>query len=170
MDTKINWTNGRRKASELKGAEYNPRQMTEAQVARLAASIDKFSLVDPIIVNKDGTVIGGHMRLRVLAMKGVQEVDVRVPDRQLTEAEERELNLRLNKNNGEWDWDKLMEFDEDMLTDVGFEAAELAWFLDPKVKDESGEVKTGALAGDGSSKGGGFTVCPECGYSLKNDA
>ena len=53
-------------------------------------------------------------------------VDVRVPDRLLTPEEAEELAIRLNKNNGEWDWDKLVDnFDKDHLIDYGFTDDEL---------------------------------------------
>lgn len=48
------------------------------------------------------------------------EVDVRVPDRELTLDEEMELNLRLNKNTGRFDLEALANFDEDLLKNVGF--------------------------------------------------
>ncbi len=51
------------KISKLKPALYNPRQITNKQYNDLKESITKFGLVDPIIVNKDMTVIGGHQRL-----------------------------------------------------------------------------------------------------------
>ena len=54
------------KASKLKPATYNPRQISTKQYKDLKNSITKFGLVDPIIVNKDFTVIGGHQRLKVL--------------------------------------------------------------------------------------------------------
>ena len=53
------------KINKLKPAEYNPRQITTKQYNDLKESIEKFDLVDPIIVNKDMTVIGGHQRLKV---------------------------------------------------------------------------------------------------------
>ena len=82
-------------------------------------------MADPIIINKNNTVIGGHFRLKILKEKGINEIDVRVPDIELTEEQEKELNLRLNKNLGEWDIDALSNFDEDMLKDVGFTSEEL---------------------------------------------
>jgi ParB/RepB/Spo0J family partition protein len=55
------------KASKLKPATYNPRQISTKQYKDLKNSITKFGLVDPIIVNKNGyVVIGGHQRLKVL--------------------------------------------------------------------------------------------------------
>jgi len=121
----ISWHNEKRKIIELKPAEYNPRQATEKDVHDLNASLEKFNLADPIIINKNNTVIGGHFRLRILQQRGVTEVDVRVPDRELNPEEERQLNLRLNKNNGQWDFDALANFDEEMLKDCGFDPVEL---------------------------------------------
>ena len=42
--------------SKLKPAEYNPRQITKKQYNDLKESVEKFGLVDPIILNKDMTV------------------------------------------------------------------------------------------------------------------
>ena len=47
---------------DLKPATYNPRQISTKQYKDLKASVKKFGLVDPIIVNKDMTIIGGHQR------------------------------------------------------------------------------------------------------------
>jgi ParB-like chromosome segregation protein Spo0J len=51
--------------NKLKPATYNPRQISTKQYNDLKKSIQKFDLVDPIIVNKDMTVIGGHQRLKI---------------------------------------------------------------------------------------------------------
>lgn len=50
---------------------------------------------------------------------------------------EKELNLRLNRNSGEWDFDLLKDFDLDLLLDVGFEELELsnAWDMGLGVED-----------------------------------
>lgn len=139
------WRSEKRKISDLKLAEYNPRQATEKEVQDLTASIERFSLADPIIINKDNQVIGGHFRIRILKEKGIEDVDVRVPDEQLSEDQEKELNLRLNKNLGEWNPDMLANFDEELLLDVGFSAAELDNIFDLEqgkvAPDEIPEVK-----------------------------
>ena len=62
------------KISELKQAEYNPRRMTNKQYEDLKASLEKFGLVDPIIINSDNTVIGGHQRLKIVRELGGSEV------------------------------------------------------------------------------------------------
>ena len=125
INMEILWNTEKRKISELIPASYNPRQMTEKQASDLNKSLTRFNLADPIVINKNNTVIGGHQRLKILKTKNVDEVDVRVPDRELTLDEERELNLRLNRNLGEWDLVALSDFDEDVLKDVGFDSKEL---------------------------------------------
>ena len=117
-----------RKIDDLIFSEYNPRQMTAEQAKALTDSVRRFGLVDPIIVNKhpdrDNIVIGGHMRLRVAKELGITEVptvEVSLPlDR------ERELNVRLNKNTGEFDWGMLSDlFEESDLLSWGFTEEEL---------------------------------------------
>jgi len=121
----ISWKTERRKVTELMPAPYNPRHATEKEKQDLATSLERFDLADPLVINLNNRVIGGHFRLNVLKERGVQEIDVRVPSRLLTEDEEMELNLRLNKNTGSWDFDSLANINEEMLMDVGFAASEL---------------------------------------------
>ena len=69
----------RRKLADLKAAEYNPRKALtpdDAEYQKIRRSIEEFGYVDPIIINEDGTIIGGHQRATVLKDLGYQEVDV----------------------------------------------------------------------------------------------
>ena len=110
--------------TQLKPATYNPRQISTKQYNDLKASIKKFGLVDPVIVNKNNTVIGGHQRLKICKELKYIEIDCVVLD--LSKEEERELNIRLNKNTGNFDMDILAnEFDIDELTDWGFKHIDL---------------------------------------------
>lgn len=100
----------RRSIDDLNPAEYNPRkrlQPGDEEYERLKTSIVTFGYVDPIIINADGTVIGGHQRLFVLRDLGYSEADVAVVD--LSKADEKALNIALNKIAGEWDEEKLAE-------------------------------------------------------------
>jgi DNA modification methylase len=119
--------------SKLKPAAYNPRKWDEEAVKRLTESIKGFGLVDPIIVNgapeRQNIVIGGHFRLKVakdLGFKEVPTVYLNISDLE----REKELNLRLNKAVGDWDWDLLAQFDETMLADIGFTSEELDTIFD----------------------------------------
>ena len=115
--------------NKLKPAEYNPRQITTKQYNDLKESIRKFDLVDPIIVNKDMTVIGGHQRLKVCKDLNYKDVDCVILD--LSKEQERELNIRLNKSGGDFDMDALANyFDVEELTDWGFKHVELGLNID----------------------------------------
>jgi len=125
--------------SVLKPAPYNPRQWNEEQLQTLAESIDRFGFVDPIIINgaknRKGVVIGGHMRLAAAAKLGMREVPA--VEVHISNVErEKELNLRLNRSTGEWNWDMLKEFDFDLLQDVGFSADEIASACDGMLETE----------------------------------
>ena len=134
----MNWKNEKRKLNELKEMAGNPRKETEKQAQDLAQSLKKFNLVDPIIINQDNTVIGGHFRRKVLIDKYGKdyEVDVRVADRELNRKEVEELNLRLNRNTGEWNWDLLANFDEEILKDIGFDSEELGKIFEEVEEDD----------------------------------
>lgn len=114
--------------NELKASEYNPRKHSKEQMDQLKKSIQRFGMVDPIIVNsapdRKNVVIGGHFRLstaKELNFKEVPVVYLNIPDIK----KEQELNMRLNKNLGDWDWDLLAKFDESFLADIGFSSEEM---------------------------------------------
>ncbi len=126
------------KISGLNPAPYNPRKWSEPAIAQLTESIKQFGLVDPILVNADparkNIVIGGHFRLKVAKDLGYKEVPVvylNISD----EAQERELNLRLNKNLGEWDYELLSRFDETLLSSIGFDSEDLDSIFDIEVDE-----------------------------------
>jgi len=108
---KINWHNETRRIRDIVPYVANPRQITDKQAKDLKASLAKFGLADPLIINTNNELIGGHQRKKILeSLMGVApdyEIDVRVPDRELSIDEARELNVRLNKNAGQWDFDIL---------------------------------------------------------------
>ena len=131
--TKLSWTTEKRKVEDLKEAEYNPRKMSEQEERDLEESIDEFGTVIPIVVNigkRSNVLIGGHQRTKLYKKKGLKEVEVMVPSRELTKEEEKKLNLRLNKNTGSWDFEKLKNVDLTMLLEVGFGDDELQVLFD----------------------------------------
>ena len=128
------------KINKLKPAFYNPRQISTKQYKDLKESIERFDLVDPIIINKDMTVIGGHQRLKICKELKHKEIDCVVLD--LSKEEERELNIRLNKNTGDFDMDILAnEFDIDELTDWGFKHIDLDLNID-KIDEDTDDSAT----------------------------
>lgn len=127
--------------SELIKADYNPRTWDEKALEDLKTSIKKFGIVDPAIVNgapeRKNIVIGGHMRIEACKELGITEIPVvyiNLPDIE----KEKELNIRLNKNQGEFDFKLLANFAEDFLAEVGFSSEELDTIFD--WEDENPEV------------------------------
>ncbi len=115
-------------ASELKPYSRNPRKWDVLAVEQLTASIQKYGIVDPVIVNqapgREGVVLGGNFRLEIANRLGIEQIPVvyvDIPDSE----KEKELVLRLNKNTGDWDFKLLAGFAPSLLSDVGFTSQEL---------------------------------------------
>lgn len=124
------------KISLLESANYNPRSWSEAAIADLTESVIKYGIVDPIIVNgaknRKNIVIGGHFRLKIAKDLGYKEIPVVYID--LPDIEkEKELNLRLNKNTGSWDYELLKDFDIELLMDIGFDDSDLSHIWDDQL-------------------------------------
>ena len=155
---KLIWHTEQRQIKELKATEGNPRQLTKKQAIDLEKSLKKFNLVDIPAINTDSRIISGHQRITILKTLGRQEekIDVRVPNRKLTEEEHREYMLRANKNQGDWDLDLLANIDDKVLEDVGFNLEE-TFGLDDKVDD--------VQLGEDIEK---ENVCPKCGYKWRD--
>lgn len=129
------------KIEKLVPATYNPRKEltpNDDEYKKIKNSILEFGYVDPIIINKDYTVIGGHQRLNVLKELGYKEVECIVVD--MNKTKEKALNIALNKISGEWDNDKLekllyeLQGDEYDVTLTGFDFDE----VDDMIKDLTG--------------------------------
>jgi len=124
-------------------AVYNPRvdlKPGDRDYESLKKSINTFGLVEPLVWNKrNGNLVGGHQRLKILIAAGFTEVEVSVVD--LDPVQEKALNLALNKIQGAWDNDKLAVLVEE-LTKIpdfdmgltGFDLPEVSEILD-RVED-----------------------------------
>ena len=149
---------------DLKAASYNPRKSTEKQEANLRASLEKFGVVEPIIYNKKtDNIVGGHFRVREPNKLGIKEVECVIVD--LSLEDEKELNIRLNANTGEWDLEVLQEkFEELDLEEWGLELEELEELGLPKAPQEDTyelpeEVKTSIKTGDLIEIGSHRLIC-----------
>jgi DNA modification methylase len=128
----------------LKVSTYNPRKWNQSQIDELKQSITNFGLVDPILCNsakeRENIVIGGHFRLQVAKELGFKEMPVVYTDIPDIERE-KELNIRLNKNQGEFDFELLSEFDESFLSELGFESEELDTIFAEEVIEEQFDLE-----------------------------
>jgi DNA modification methylase len=158
----------------LKEAEYNPRRLTDKQYADLTASMKEFGLVDPIIVNKHkdrhNVIVGGHMRYKIACSLGFKEIPVVYVDLDLEN--EKRLNIRLNRNTGEWDFSTMANnFDVEELIDLGFDKADLNFF--ETKEDDFNEEEELAKITEVKAKTGELYILGNhrilCGDSTKQD-
>ena len=125
---KFIWKTEQRKINDLIPYENNPRKLSEKQKEDLIKSLEKFDLVEIPAINTNNKIISGHQRMFVMQLlgRGEEIIDVRIPDRELTEEEFKEYLIRSNKNHADWEFDILNEFfDKESLMEWGFEENEL---------------------------------------------
>lgn len=108
---KIVWRTERRKVKDLIHYAKNPRTLSETQLEGLKRSLKKFNVAELPCINTDGTLIAGNQRVLALSLlgRGDEEIEVRVPNRTLTEAEFRDYLLTSNRSGGSWDFEKLAD-------------------------------------------------------------
>ena len=124
MDSKnleINYEN----VADLKPADYNPRIMQTADFEKLKKGLKEFGFVEPIVKNADGTLIGGHQRLRAAIELGFKTVPVVTVD--LDKTREKALNLALNKITGDWDFGRVQSLIKELESVPDFDV-ELSGF------------------------------------------
>ena len=134
---------------QLTPAPYNPRRALGPKspaYRKLKTSLQEFGLVEPLIWNETtGLVVGGHLRLRILAEMGIAEVPVSVVH--LTPEREKALNIVLNNQEAQGRYDRgklaelLAEFDVADLAATGFDDATLR-NLQMDAVGELGELDT----------------------------
>lgn len=162
---KIEFFTVKRKVRDLIPYEYNPRKLSKKQLKDLKKSFEKFDYVEICVINKDDTILAGHQRIYTMLELGWEdrEIDVRVPNRQLSKEEFREYLIRSNQNGGEFDWDLLKDcfdpqdllawgFDEDILT----ENFEIPDFQETKESDQPDLTDTQKK----------LKKCPSCGHEF----
>jgi DNA modification methylase len=138
----------KKKIADLIPAPYNPRQSTAKQEKHLKESLEKFGLVEPIIFNKQtGYIVGGHFRVRELKKLGINEIECVIVD--LNEADEKELNIRLNANTGSWDWDTLAnDWDVVDLEAWGLDIPQFDTVEELEASEDDYEVPEGGIETD----------------------
>ncbi|QNF34356.1 DNA modification methylase [Adhaeribacter swui] len=126
--TDLQWETVKRQVKDLVPYEYNPRILTPERIQKLKESFEKFSLVEIPAINLDNILIAGHQRIKVMVDLGWSEqyIDVRCPNRMLTEKEMKEYNITSNVPVGFWDRDILEEVFSDIdLADLGLDLSEI---------------------------------------------
>jgi hypothetical protein len=143
MVTDIIWTIEKRNPKDLKEFEKNPRKITKEEFEALKKSIEKRGFHDVIKIDLDGTILSGNMRKKALIEMAIEEVDVKVPNRILTEDERDIISMESNLHRGIWDNDRLLnEWNIDNLLEAGWTKEQLSGFVGGEVDDvTAGERK-----------------------------
>lgn len=135
MPKKIKWQTVKVKVKDLKPMEINPRKISAKKEHQLQESIEEFDLAEIPVMNTDRTLIAGHQRHRILMQSGreAEEIEVRKPNRKLTEEEVKKYNIISNAVTGEFDFDAVeLHFNEEQFLSFieGYKPSE------PEVKPE----------------------------------
>ena len=127
------------KISKLKGSPINPRKIDRDQFEKLCASIKENQLyfeTRPILCNKEFVVFAGNMRLRAAKKLGLKEVPCAVMD--ISEEKQKEIMVRDNVSNGEWDISLLTaEFETEDLESYGVDLEGMGVFTDTGFDSEA---------------------------------
>lgn len=144
------------KLTDIKPNPNNPRIIKDANFKKLCKSIEEFPkmmALRPIVVDEDGMVLGGNMRLKALQHLGFKEI----PDEwvkkasTLTDEEKQRFIIADNVSGGEWDVGALAEgWDKEQLADWGLE---IEWPVDIRTAEEDNyeipdEIETDIVIGD----------------------
>lgn len=138
--------------SSLNPADYNPRKKLtpkDKEYEKIRRSIEEFGFADPVVINSDMTIIGGHQRVTVAQALGYTEVPCAVVD--LDKQQEKALNVALNKITGAWNEELLADLIQDLQDSdfdaglTGFEPPEIEQLFnkvhDKKVKEDDFDVE-----------------------------
>jgi DNA modification methylase len=138
---KIQWRTEVRMVDDLIPQAINPRTISDKQMSDLKKSLKKFGLAEIPAIDKDGSILAGHQRIKALQLldRGSEQIDVRIPNRKLTKAEARQYLISSNKLGGDWEIEALKSFDLDLLSEAGFSDVEITEFWDKDLGTEDDE-------------------------------
>lgn len=172
MSKKIIWHTEKRVVKDLIRYEKNPRKLSSSQLEGLKRSLKKFDVAELPCINTDGTLVVGNQRVMVMSLlgRGNEEIEVRVPNRPLSESEFKDYLLTSNRSGASWDMEKLAEdFNLEELLAAGFDSLDLSNIFDDNLEVQDDDidlekeikdvVKTDIKIGDKFSLGKHVLVC-----------
>jgi len=171
----MKWNLEARALASLTPHPKNARQLSKDEAKHLKKSLSKFGLIDKPIITPSGLIIGGHQRINVLREMGHSEIECWVSDtEEWSDRDIDELNIRLNRNTGSWDWDKLAnEWNMSDLIEWGFTEQDLQVDVIPGLGGEEEQDEELAPPKDPRTKKGDLYILGEhrllCGDSTMPD-
>ena len=130
---------------DLKNPEYRVRSCDAKTREDIKKSFARNGIVAPLVVNsaenRKNVLIDGASRAEILTELGYTNVPVvylNVPDIE----KEKEIHLRIHKNQGQFDITLLAEFfDESFLADIGFDSEELDNIFEEEDTEENFDLQ-----------------------------
>lgn len=77
--------------TQLTGADYNPRRITDEQLEKLRESVTRLGVIKPIIA-RNGTIVAGHQRSKALLRLGITTAPVFLLGAETTTCDEMTFN------------------------------------------------------------------------------
>jgi len=144
----------------------NPRK--SSNIDKVASSIKEFGFQQPIVVDKNYTIIVGHTRFEAAKKLGLKEVPVQVADLSINQSKAYRIADNKVAQDNYWDFEKLqIELDSILennyeLINTGFDSDELDNLLNKNSKNndnlKDSEINESDLKGS--------KQCPSCGYEF----
>jgi len=107
--------------NQIQPYEKNARKIPQRAIDTVAASLEEYGWQQPIVVDKDGVIVVGHVRRLAALQLGWTEAPVHVADK-LTPAQIRAFRLMDNRSHQEADWDlELLAPELAELNDLSFD-------------------------------------------------
>lgn len=135
------WHTELRRVNDLIPFEKNPRILTDKQLNDLKLSLQKFNLAEIPVINTDNKIVAGHQRIKTLQLldRGEEKIEVRIPNRPLTEKEFKSYLITSNALHADWNYQMLQNFETDILLDSGLSENELSQIWDTQLEVENDE-------------------------------
>jgi DNA modification methylase len=137
----------------LKPYPKNARTHSKKQIRQIADSITRFGFTNPVLIDKENTILAGHGRVEAARLLGRQEVPC-IRLEHMTPQQKRAYVLADNKLalNAGWDEELLAEElkelllqDEFTIDATGFSIAEVDHIIESNRKEEPGDPRENQL-------------------------
>ncbi len=121
---------------KIKPFEKNPKIHSDEQIKKISESINKFGFINPVVIDKDYTIIAGHGRYLASIKLGLTEVPT-IEVNHLSQKEIDAFRIFDNKSNELSSWDErilaqtLTELDSDLTKLTGFTDSEVFSYKNP---------------------------------------
>lgn len=137
----------------------NPKTHPEEQIDKIAGSIKEFGFINPIIIDKENSIVAGHGRILAARKIGLEKVPI-IRLENLTPAQIKAYRLADNRlNESEWDME-LVKIELEGLKELDFDLNMTGFDINNLEKEEIKEYPEKEFDENIKTE----NECPKCGY------